>query len=464
MRPTGSKQFVFMLFQDLTLVGCVVLAISLRWLLPGPEHRFDPFQGMKILGALVLFGTVKLNLHYFELYDIGAHVSFRSFVLGLLKALLLALVTLTILYYFYPPIVIGRGILAATVVLILVFFPAFRAIYSYLTGESAFTQNILIVGTGPKAKTIIDEIEKYQFSGYTMMGVVDDDPARYGQEFEGYKVIGHPDQLPNLVESREIDTIVVALSEQRGRLPIEQLIDCKMHGVNVISDTTFHEQFTGKIMVDSMRPSFLIFSDGFKINHSTLTAKRLFDVLISLVLLAASAPILLVAAVAVKLSSPGSVLYRQERAGLYGKNFTLLKFRSMVVDSETGIGPVWAKKNDARVTRIGRILRRFRIDELPQIFNILKGEMSFVGPRPERPFFVDQLVELIPYYKQRFVIMPGLTGWAQIRFPYGNSVEDARQKLQYDLYYIKNMSWMFDLKIISETTKVVLGKMGEGTY
>ena len=464
MRPTLSKQIFFMLFQDAILALSIVLAVAIRWLSGGPLYHFELLHLGRISGAIVLFAVVKTCLHYFELYDISTHRSVRQFMLGLLKALLVALVLLSFVYYFDPPFVVGRGILAITVFVLLVTVPAYRFLYHFLSGEAGFTQNILVVGVGPAAKTVIDEIEKYQFSGFTVVGVVDDEPENVGKEFEGYTIIGSFDQIRDLVESREVGTIVVALSEQRGRLPVDALIDCKLRGINVINDTAFHEQFTGKIIVESLRPSFFIFSDGFQLKRLTLVSKRLFDVAISLVLLVLASPLVLAAAVAVRLSSPGPILYRQARAGLHGKPFFLVKFRSMVVDSEASTGPVWAQKNDARVTSVGRVLRRFRVDELPQIYNILKGEMSFVGPRPERPFFVDQLAEIIPYYRQRLVIKPGLTGWAQIRLPYGNSVEDAKEKLQYDLYYIKNLSWLFDVKIISETTKVVLGKMGEGTY
>jgi sugar transferase (PEP-CTERM system associated) len=464
MRATLSRQVFFMLAQDVVLAASIAAAIALRWFTPGPDHRFDPFQPHKLLGMAILWLVFKLSLHYFELYDISTHKSLREFALGLLKALFTALVLLSFVYYFDPPFVVGRGILAITVLVLVGTIPLFRIIHHYVSGEAPFTRNLLLVGTGPAAKLVIDEIEKYQFSGYTIAGIVADEPDLVSRDFEGYPVIGGFDRIPALVEAHDVDTIIVALSEQRGRLPIGALIDCKLRGMAVISDTTFHEQFTGKIMVESLRPSYFIFSDGFKLHRLTLMTKRIADVVISLVLLIAAAPLIGVAALAVRLSSPGPILYRQERAGLFGKPFHLYKFRSMVVDSETGSGPVWAKKNDARVTRVGRVLRRFRIDELPQIYNILKGEMSFVGPRPERPYFVEQLADAIPYYKQRLVIKPGLTGWAQIRFPYGSSVEDAKEKLQYDLYYVKNLSWLFDLKIISETTKVVLGKMGEGTY
>lgn len=367
-----------------------------------------------------------------------------------------------VVYSFYNPIIIGRGILVASVLFSLVTVPLYRLIHYYISGEAAFTQKILIVGTGPMARVVIDEVEKYQFSGYVIVGVVDDHNNK--GDFEGYKILGDFTRLRELVEAANVDTIVVALSEQRGRLPIEQLTECKMRGIKVINDTTFHEQFTGKIMVSSLRPSFLIFSDGFKISRFTKMIKYGFDIGISVLLLLMMAPVLLITGLLVYLTSPGPIFYRQERVGLHGKPFTLYKFRSMQVDSEDKSGPVWAQKNDQRVTRVGRIIRRFRIDELPQIYNVLKGEMSFVGPRPERTFFVNKLVNEIPYYKLRLVIKPGLTGWAQIRYPYGNSIHDAQEKLQYDLYYIKSMSWLFDLKIISETTKVVLGKMGEGTY
>jgi len=449
-----------MVFQDLVILASILIACYIRYLF----EPFDVFTAQKLLNILILLSVIKISFHYFDLYEIYVHISFREFILSLLKALLITLVVLTVLYYIYHPIVIGRGILAITVIMILILVTIYRWIYYYFSEEASFTQNLLILGTGPAAKSVIDEVEKYEFSGYNVMGIIDDDPKLLGDKFEGYKVIGNSDQLLDLAEARDVNTVVVAMSEQRGRLPISALMDCKLRGIKVVNDTMFHEQFTGKIMVENLRPSFFIFSDGFKISKFILTWKRVFDVAMSLLLLIFSLPLILITGMAVLLTSRGPILYRQERVGRFGKIFNLYKFRSMYAGSEDKTGPVWAQKNDSRVTPVGRIIRRSRIDELPQIYNILRGDMSFVGPRPERPFFVDQLIKEISYYKQRFVIKPGLTGWAQIRFPYGNTVEDAKEKLQYDLYYIKNVSPLFDLRIISETTKVILGRMGEGVY
>lgn len=271
-------------------------------------------------------------------------------------------------------------------------------------------------------------------------------------------IIGDYSQIFHICQKGEVDRIIVALDERRGKFPLEQLLFCRLKGIPVDDGIAFTEQLAGKLSVENLHPSFLIFSDGFKRSAIFKKVKRVFDILASILTLIILSPIGILVALAIKMDSPGSIFYSQERVGEDGKIFKLLKFRSMFVSAEEN-GPVWAKIGDERITRVGRIIRKLRLDEIPQVFNVLKGEMSFVGPRPERPFFVEILKEEIPFYSQRHVIKPGITGWAQIRYSYGASKEDALQKLKYDLYYIKHMSLILDLIIIFETIKIVfLGK------
>lgn len=272
-------------------------------------------------------------------------------------------------------------------------------------------------------------------------------------------VIGDYSQIFHICQTGEVDRIVVALDERRGKFPLEQLLLCRLKGIPVEDGIAFTEQLAGKLSVENLHPSFIIFSNGFKRSALFKRLKRVMDVIGSLVGLALFSWISLIISIAIKLESKGPVLYRQERIGEDGKVFSLFKFRSMRTDAEAK-GPVWAEENDRRVTRVGRVIRKLRFDEIPQMINVLKGEMSFVGPRPERPFFVDHLKHEIPFYSQRHAVKPGITGWAQICYRYGSSKEDALEKLKYDLYYIKHMSLLFDLMIIFETIKIVL--LGRG--
>jgi sugar transferase (PEP-CTERM system associated) len=249
---------------------------------------------------------------------------------------------------------------------------------------------------------------------------------------------------------------VVSLSERRGALPVKDMMDCKFNGISVIDAPTFYEELTGKLLLENVRPSWFIFSDGFRLSHFTMIGKRIMDIVMALLVGIAALPVLAIIPLLIVLDSPGPVLYGQQRIGQRERKFMLYKFRTMRKDAETGTGAVWARKDDDRVTRIGKVLRKTRLDELPQLYNVLKGDMSFIGPRPERPEFVNDLKKVIPYYSERHSVKPGITGWAQIKYPYGASVEDAVEKLRYDLYYLKNFSFFLDILIALETTKVVL--------
>jgi len=272
-------------------------------------------------------------------------------------------------------------------------------------------------------------------------------------------VIGDYSQIIRICQNMNVDRIIVALDERRGKFPLEQLLYCRLKGIQVDDWVAFTEQLAGKLSVENLHPSFLIFSDGFNRSDIFKRLKRCVDIIGSVLGLTILAPVGLMISIVIKLDSTGPILYSQERVGEDGKTFNLLKFRSMRVDAE-GNGPVWAKVDDKRVTRIGHVIRKLRLDEIPQMINVLKGDMSFIGPRPERPFFVDLLKKEIPFYIERHVVKPGITGWAQICYRYGASKEDSVEKLKYDLYYIKHMSLLLDLVILFETIKIVL--LGRG--
>lgn len=264
------------------------------------------------------------------------------------------------------------------------------------------------------------------------------------------------ENICQLAKQKGIKKIVVALKEKRGAFPVQELLECRVNGIDIIEGNSFYEMLTGKLIVEQINPSWLIFSQGFQKTWSQKIFKRMIDLILSTLMLAGLSPLIFLTAIIIKLDSKGPVLFSQERVGENHKPYMVHKFRSMRSDAEKETGPVWAKENDDRITRIGHFIRKWRIDEIPQLWNVLKGEMSFVGPRPEREHFVKQLMDIIPYYGERFTVKPGLTGWAQVSYGYGASIDDAIEKLNYDLFYIKNMSILMDLMIVARTVKTVI--------
>jgi sugar transferase (PEP-CTERM system associated) len=361
-------------------------------------------------------------------------------------------------------ILLGFATPAAAVALLLI-----RYFFVELADLDVFKRRVLVLGTGTEAERIAKMAAPGEHRPFTLVGFVDMEDGGAGagrlhwQVFP-HRLLGEPAALHRLVRDRRVDEIVLATRERRagrgGGLPLEGLLQCKLGGVTISDYATFWEREAAEIDLESLKPGWMIFSDGFRQSLSRRVVKRLFDVSVSLVFLLATLPITLGAALAVRLTSPGPVFYRQERVGLNGQPFDLMKFRSMTTDAEKDGTPQWAGANDARVTPVGRFIRKTRIDEIPQVLNVLKGEMSFIGPRPERPFFVEQLAEQIPYYRERHTVRPGINGWAQINYPYGASVEDARRKLAYDLYYVKNGGLILDLLILVQTVKVILWNEG----
>jgi sugar transferase (PEP-CTERM system associated) len=331
-----------------------------------------------------------------------------------------------------------------------------RVAYERLSRIGPFKERIVVVGTGALARRVVKEVLDHHATEYDILGFVEQDTARVGESVVNPRVIGDVDLLETLARRQRVDKVIVALPDRRGKLPVTELLQCKYYGTQVDDGVNFYEQLVGKILVESLRPSWFIFSSGFKQPKAVLLAKRALDIIGALALLAATFPLFLLVAPVIRLESPGPAFFRQKRVGERGRVFTLLKFRSMNLNAETETGPVWAQKNDPRVTRLGRFMRKTRIDELPQLINVLRGDMSFVGPRPERPYFVSKLKRQIPFYALRHSLKPGITGWAQIRYPYGATVEDALEKLQYDLFYIKHLSLWLDVMIVLETIKVVL--------
>ena len=394
--------------------------------------------------------------YLFDLYDFIVMHDRRELVLRLVQALGLAWIALALAFYGFPQLMLGRGISLIALPLALGLMVSWRVSIHWLLGHPDFGEKILIVGSGPLAVEVAREMLDRPDAGYRIAGFVGSDPELLGKSLINPKVIGLTSELGEVVARENIDRIIVAMGERRGQLPTNELLQLSLTGkVNIEEGASFYERVTGRVSLNMIRPSWLIFSSRGRQARIAGIFRNAVHRLVALTGGLLSLPVAIVAAILIKLDSTGPVLYRQERVGKNGEPFTVLKFRSMRTDAEKA-GPVWASEDDDRTTRVGKIIRKLRIDEIPQFWNIIRGEMDFVGPRPERPHFVSQLAQEIPYYQQRHLIAPGLTGWAQIKYPYGASIEDARQKLQYDLYYIKNQSLMLDAIILFETIKIIV--------
>lgn len=349
------------------------------------------------------------------------------------------------------------GVLVSAILLFGILQFLCHGCYRLIVKFRGFARRVLILGVGKFAENMGALIpasdDNYVLSGYVNC-------SNETADVPDWNIVDSHSGLYETVKREKADKIVVSLTERRGVFPYQDVMACKLDGVEVVDAPSFYEQMTGKLYLEGMNPSWIIFSEGFKVSAWRKVTKRGLDLTCAIIGIILTLPFLPLVALIIKLDSPGPVFYRQKRVGEKERNFNLYKLRTMRQDAEKGTGAVWAQKNDARVTRVGEFFRKVRIDELPQFFNILRGDMSMVGPRPERPEFVAELKKVIPYYSERHFVKPGVTGWAQVRFPYGASVEDAMEKLRYDLYYIKNLSISFDMMIILETIKVVLFRKG----
>jgi sugar transferase (PEP-CTERM system associated) len=445
--------------EHILIVLAVFLAAAARFGMPASVG--EAFQSV-LWRASLIAAVLQICLHYCDLYDLRTLVDRRDLVIRLLRALGAASLVLALLYYWVPALIVGRGVFVVASMLIAALVAGWRIAFEWLSLRLAPAERLLIVGTNSAAVELARELfERRQELGVELVGFVDPDPARVGASLINPGIVGTVSDIPDIVSARRVDRVVVSLGDARGKLPMDQLLAMKLNGgVRFDHLASVYEDYTGKIAVENLRPSWLIFSSGFRKSRWVNAAKRLFDIVVAGAGLILAAPIMFLVAIAIKRDSSGPVLYHQNRVGQDGRVFTIHKFRSMRTDAEANTGAVWSRAGDPRVTPLGRILRRVRLDELPQLWNVLKGEMSVVGPRPERPEFVADLSTRIPFYGQRHVVRPGLTGWAQIRHSYAADVEGTLQKLQYDLFYIKNMSVAFDLFIVLETIKTVLVRRG----
>ncbi|MCG8313621.1 MAG: TIGR03013 family PEP-CTERM/XrtA system glycosyltransferase [Pseudomonadales bacterium] len=456
-----TPYIVLSVLEACLLVVSLYFGITLR--LPDSFIELTRFSDPFYLKAVVYTGvllscTLAIGVYQSRFREGLTGVAIRTVV----AYCLLGASALTIIYYIVPDLYIGRGVLSISIAIAVGVVIFSRWAFFALVDIERLQRRVLILGAGDKAKETYDLLDKdIETAGFKIVGCFAQEGAKVS--VQDSLVLKQTGSLLKSVRALKIDEIVVALDERRrsegGGFPLDQLLDCKLSGVKVTNSIEFHERETGKIELSFLYPSWMVFSSGFQYSQTRDILKRIFDLLICSILLFFAFPFMLLTALMVFLDDGAPVLFKQTRVGLNGKEFTLYKFRSMRKDAEKD-GAQWAKKNDSRVTRVGNFIRNTRLDELPQIYNVIKGDMSFVGPRPERPEFVGDLSQQIPYFGERHRVKPGLMGWAQLKYPYGASVEDAAQKLRYDLYYTKNYSIILDVLIVIQTVEVVL--LGKG--
>jgi sugar transferase (PEP-CTERM system associated) len=453
-------------WRSVLLIACeTVLIIEVvamaAWLRLGSDAwaLFATWGGAARVGLIA--GICQVSLYYMDLYDLRVVADRRELFVRALQSLGASSVFLAVLYYVFPGLIVGRGVFFIAAAFAIVIIVGWRVVFEFLSKRARPAERLLLVGTGVAAVGLAKELhERRRDLGVEIVGFVDPDLSLVGKSLVNPGVIGTIEDIPDIVKRSRVDRVVVSLADARGKLPMNLLLDMKLAGVQFDHLASVYEEYTGKIAVENLRPSWLIFSEGFRKTRWLVAAKRAADILAASFGLIVAFPLMVLVLVAVKLTSSGPALYHQRRVGQHGRIFTVHKFRSMRHNAEVATGAVWASARDPRVTPVGRMLRRTRLDELPQLWNVMVGDMSFVGPRPERPEFVESLKQQIPFYGQRHVVKPGVTGWAQVRYTYGASVEDAMEKLQYDLFYIKNLSLALDAYIILETVKTVVVRSG----
>ena len=412
----------------------------------------------RVLDAAAITLVAQASLYYHGLYGPSTIRDVRTLAWKIARALGVSVFLLWLVFQGFSDDprerfgAVALGLAAGALVL-----PLFRTGLARAAASDRLCKRTLVLGSGPLADAVITGARTHDTGGMRFVGrlVPEGDPGRAAPD-----VLGTYDELSRIVAERSIRHIIVCAADRRGKLPIDALLELKFRGVEIEEGVDFYERITGKIFVRELRPSQLVFAHGFRVAKRTLLGKRLLDVVCASVGLVLGAPLMLLTAIAIKLDSKGPVLYSQERSGVFGRPFTIYKFRSMRTDAEADGKARWASEDDPRVTRVGRFIRKTRLDELPQLWNVLTGDMSLVGPRPERPTFIEELEKSIPFFRQRLFVKPGLTGYAQVRYHYGATTEDQLEKLQHDLFYIKTLSVWFDLSIMLDTIKVVLLRIG----
>jgi len=437
----------------------LIAAAEAGWVLRAHQIEMDIEEIYTRIGPLLSFAlALQTAMIAVGVYGAEALTSIRFATARLLVAISLGVIFLSVMHFATPDLTLWRSNSLYAMMLAFVFLITLRIMLGSMLGGEAFKRRLVVLGAGRRADRV-RQLEQRPGSGFIVVGYIAmNDGEQVIEESINRSAIYN---LADFVVRLAASEVILALEERRNSIPMSDLLRIKTTGVHVNDLSTFLERETGRVDLDTVNPSWLIFSDGFSSGQRlSAIAKRFFDVLASLMLLILTAPLILLGAIAVLLDSGGPAFYRQLRVGLYGQEFHIVKLRTMRQDAEAAGKAVWAEKDDPRITRTGRILRKLRIDELPQAWNVLKGDMSFVGPRPERRQFVEDLEQQLRYYAERHMVKPGITGWAQINYPYGASIEDSRHKLEYDLYYAKNYSPFLDLLIILQTIRVILWPEG----
>jgi len=458
-----ASLLILAIAEFVTLMFSLYIGVGLRFIEDPSEisHLHLPDSVGVIYPKALLYALVMmLGLGAMGLYQRRFRHGVAGMFLRAVSGFVLGGVSLSLVYYAFPEMQLGRGVIAGTFLTSVVLVTLLRILFIKTVDQNLLKRRVLVLGAGHLANQIGSQLRRRTDQrGFQIVAYVH---VTGEKDVVNESLIVRPEvPLLSLVTQLQIDEVVVAVGERRHRnFPVHELLDCKLSGIDVIELQSFFEREVGKLKLDILNPSWLIFSDGFSQSTLKVVQKRIFDLIMSLLLVSFTWPFMLLVAAAIKIGDGGPIFYKQVRVGQHWKLFSVYKFRSMTVNAEAG-GAQWAKKNDARVTKVGSIIRKTRLDELPQLFNVLRGDMSFVGPRPERPEFVTSLSEKIPYFAERHRVKPGITGWAQVCYPYGASEKDSLEKLQYDMYYIKNYSLFLDLVIIMQTAhEIVWGRGG----
>lgn len=441
--------------RTLVLIAGEAVVVCLSFLVAvvvrlGPDSYIKlNYEGgyLKVLGVS---GLAMLCAYYFDLYDLQRLPSRGETYFRLLMQLGTLSFLLAALAYLFPNFVVAQGVWVVGLAILTGSLLGWRAVYAWLLRQRFLRERVYVLGAGDRAQRLVQALRTRSELGMDVVGWV----GAMGNGSLTRESLSRA--LAPLHGRKTVDRVIVALSDRRGTMPVRELLDLRLHNVKVEEATGLLERIGGKIEIEELHPSWLIFSEGFRLNEGLIFGRRVMSIAVSLLLLVVVLPLLPLIALAIKFTSSGPMLYRQKRVGRRGEVFNCYKFRTMRADAEADTGPTWAGDDDPRITAVGRFLRITRLDELPQLWNVFTGDMGFVGPRPERPEFVEWLTREVPYYQLRHIVRPGMTGWAQISYQYGASLEESKEKLKYDLYYIKNVSLAFDLYIIFQTIKIVL--------
>jgi sugar transferase (PEP-CTERM system associated) len=457
----SRKTILLTVLETLLITLAVIAGAKLRfWNDPSEFDAYFQFPDFAVQ-VVALVVALQLSFYYGNLYNRQTIGRRYEEAVSVAQSLGAASVLLGLLYWLWPPLLIGRGVFFLSLALIAILVLTSRVLLDRAWRFAVPTENVLILGTHSLGLTVVQELRQRTDLNLKLAGFVN---SRHEHvtvaDIEGVPVLGDVEHLEQIAAEQKISRIVVALEERRGGLPTRELVTLRVRGIHVEDAHSIISSLSGRVWLETIRPSWFVFSNGFHRSKLTVVLKRLMDIVISSAMLVLTAPVMALVAAAICLDSKGPVIYYQARVGFKGYIFDVLKFRSMRTDAEALTGAQWAVQGDPRITRVGRFIRKYRLDELPQLVNVLRGEMSFVGPRPERPCFVDELRQHIPFYDERHSVRPGITGWAQVQYSYSDSVLGSQRKLEYDLFYLKNLSIFFDCAIILKTVQIVLTGSG----